>query len=453
MIDALILSRIQFATNISFHILFPSITIALCWYLLYFKLRFEHTGDEIWMRAYRFWVKIFALTFAMGVVTGVTMAFQFGTNWPGYMETVGNIAGPLLGYEVMTAFFLEATFLGVMLFGINRVSQRMHTVATLLVAIGTTASGFWILALNSWMQTPVGFEMRAGVAFPVDWMEIIFNPSFPLRFTHMMLASGLTASFFIVGISAYRLLRNDPKRGPHLVLKTAITVAALLIPIQMFVGDSQGRNTLKYQPQKIAAIEAIWETGREVPLLLFALPDEKEQKNYFEIGLPKMGSMILTHSFDGELRGIKSFGEDHPPVTPLFFSFRIMVGMAVLMLMLAWYGAWKVWCRATLSPLFLKACVAMTFSGWIATLAGWYTTEIGRQPWLVTGVLRTADAVTTLPPANILSSLLLYLLIYLILGYAYIHTIFLLARRAAKIEIQDLDTNSKGPDSTSPVSG
>ena len=305
--DAFLLSRIQFASNMSFHILFPTITIALCWFLVYFKVRFELSGHPVWMRAYRFWVKIFALCFALGVVSGITMSFQFGTNWPGFMATVGNIAGPLLGYEVLTAFFLEATFLGIMLFGSDRVSPRMHTLATIMVAIGTSLSAFWILALNSWMQTPTGFEMRDGVAHAVDWWAIIFNPSFPYRLSHKLIASGLTASFFIAGISAYRILRGDDKQAPKLTLKTALAVAAILAPLQVFVGDLHGLNTLEHQPQKIAAMEGVWETQKGAPLLLFAIPDEKARTNHLSIAIPKLASLILTHDADGEIKGLNDY--------------------------------------------------------------------------------------------------------------------------------------------------
>ncbi|HCM46505.1 MAG TPA: cytochrome ubiquinol oxidase subunit I, partial [Colwellia sp.] len=307
MFETLMLSRMQFAANISFHILFPTITIALSWFLFYFKLRFVQTGEPVWMRAYRFWIKIFAITFAIGVVTGITMSFQFGTNWPKFMETVGNIAGPLLGYEVLTAFFLEAGFLGIMLFGINRVSVRVHTLATLIVAIGTTLSAFWILALNSWMHTPQGHEMRDGVAFPVDWLAIIFNPSFPYRLSHMIVASGLTAAFLIAGISAYRLLKGDDKQAPKLTLKIALTVAMVLAPLQIFIGDIHGLNTLEYQPQKIAAMEGIWHTEKGAPLLLFAIPDEQNKTNHLELAIPKMASFILTHDLEGEIKGLNEF--------------------------------------------------------------------------------------------------------------------------------------------------
>ena len=279
-LDPALLARIQFAANISFHILFPTITIALGWFLLFFKLRFLRTGKQHWIDAYYFWVKVFALTFALGVVSGITMSFQFGTNWPGFMETVGNIAGPLLAYEVLTAFFLEASFLGIMLFGRKRVGERVHTLATVLVAGGTTLSAFWILALNSWMQTPVGFEMIDGVAHPTDWFAIIFNPSFPYRLVHMLLASGLTAAFLVAGLSAYRWLRGDRAGGVRHALKTGVTLAAMLIPLQILVGDAHGLITFHHQPAKLAAIEGVWHTERGAPLLLFALAWTLAQTEY-----------------------------------------------------------------------------------------------------------------------------------------------------------------------------
>jgi cytochrome d ubiquinol oxidase subunit I len=433
-LDTFLLSRIQFAANISFHILFPTITIALCWFLLFFRIQFNRTNDEVWMRCYRFWVKIFALSFAVGVVSGLVMSFQFGTNWPGYMETVGNIAGPLLGYEILTAFFLEATFLGIMLFGINRVSRRVHTLATLLVAIGTSLSAFWILALNSWMQTPTGFEMRDGVAFPLSWWDVIFNPSFPYRFTHMMIASGLTASFLIAGISAYRILKGDHKPAPRLALKAGVFAAAVLIPVQIFVGDLHGLNTLKHQPAKIAAMEAIWETGTNVPLVLFAIPDPTEKRNRLLLEIPDLASLILTHDVAGEIKGLNEFAGEHPPVAPLFYGFRIMVGMGMLMLLVSWATSLQLLRKKELSPIFLRVLIAMSFSGWIATLAGWYVTEIGRQPYLVTGILRTADAVTSVPSGNVALSLTVYLTLYTVLLVAYIRTLFVMARKSILVD-------------------
>ena len=434
MVETLLFSRLQFALNISFHILFPTITIALCWFLLLFKIQHNRTGDEVWLRAYRFWVKIFALSFALGVVSGITMSFQFGTNWPGFMEVVGNIAGPLLGYEVLTAFFLEATFLGVMLFGMDRVSPRVHTFATAMVALGTTASAFWILSLNSWMQTPTGFEMRDGVAYPLDWFAIIFNPSLPYRLSHMLIASGLTASFLVAGISAYRMIKGDHKKAPKLALKTAVIAAALLTPLQVFIGDLHGLNTLEHQPQKIAAIEGAWETKKGLPLVLFALPDEGSRENHFEIAIPNIASLILTHDFKGEVKGLNEFEGEHPPVAPLFFGFRIMVGMGMLMLASAWLGAFYIARKKEMPNWLLKVFVGMSFSGWIATLAGWYVTEIGRQPYLVSGVLKTEDAVTTVPIENIATSFTLYLITYVALLAAYIHTLFRMARKSVYIE-------------------
>jgi len=429
-LDPLLLARLQFAANISFHILFPSISIALGWVLLYFKTRYVATRQAHWMDAYQFWVKVFALTFALGVVSGVTMSFQFGTNWPGFMNTVGNVAGPLLAYEVLTAFFLEATMLGIMLFGRERVSERVHTTATFLVAAGTTASAFWILALNSWMHTPAGFEMIDGQAHVTSWWEVVFNPSFPYRLTHMLIASGLTVAFLLAGLSAYRWLRQD--RGPDVraTLRTGVLAAAVLIPVQIVVGDLHGLNTLQHQPAKIAAMEGIWETQRGAPAILFALPDTATQSNRFEIAIPGLASFYLTHDWDGEIRGIKSFGDKHPPVAPVFWAFRVMVGVGLLMLAVSWLAAWQMRRGQEPRPWMVRVLVAMAFSGWVALLAGWYTTEIGRQPWLVQGVLTTAHAASTVPAGSIALTLTLYVLLYLLLLVAYVSVLFHLAGKA-----------------------
>ena len=332
--DELILARVQFAANISFHILFPTITIALGWVLLFFKLRHGATGDERWMEAYRFWVKVFALSFALGVVSGITMSFQFGTNWPGFMEKVGNIAGPLLAYEILTAFFLEAVFIGIMLFGASRVPNWLHTLATFLVAFGTTMSAFWILVLNSWMHTPVGFELRDGVVHAADWSAIIFNPSMPYRLVHMLLASGLTVAFLIAGLSALRLLFGDRSDSPRLTLKVGVYLAAALIPLQILAGDLHGLNTLEHQPQNVAAMEGNWQTRSYAPLLLFALPDDAERKNHFEIGIPSGASLILKHRADGAVPGLDDFVSAegtplHPPVA-LVFVMSVILGYTVL---------------------------------------------------------------------------------------------------------------------------
>lgn len=432
--DALILARIQFAANISFHILFPTITIALGWVLLFFKLRFNATGDDKWMDAYRFWVKVFALSFAMGVVSGITMSFQFGTNWPGFMERVGNIAGPLLAYEVLTAFFLEATFLGIMLFGWKRVPGWVHTGATVLVAFGTTMSAFWILVLNSWMHTPQGFEMRDGVAHATDWFAIVFNPSMPYRLAHMLMASALTVAFLLAGISAWRWLRGDRAPSVMAVLRTGVVMAAVGGPVQAFLGDLHGLNTLEHQPAKVAAMEGNWETRPGVPLVLFAIPDEAARENRFEIAIPYGASLILTHSLRGEVPGLNQFEGKHPPVAPVFFAFRIMVGTGLLMIAFGLFGAYRLWRHGTLPRFMMWGLVAMTFSGWLATLAGWYVTEIGRQPWLVTGVLTTAQAAGPVPAASIGTTLAMYLIIYALLLVAYVGTIYRLAARGRAAE-------------------
>ena len=448
MFDPIMLSRIQFAANITFHILFPTITIALGWVLFYFKIKFNRTGEVYWQEAYQFWVKVFALTFALGVVSGITMSFQFGTNWPGYMETVGNIAGPLLAYEVLTAFFLEATFLGIMLFGAKRVSPRVHTLATFLVAFGTTLSAFWIIVLNSWMQTPQGFEMIDGQAHAVSWMEIVFNPSMPYRFAHMMTASFLTVFFLLAGLSAYRYLQGSRTQANKAILKFGIVAAAIVTPIQIFLGDMHGLNTLKHQPAKLAAMEGIWETGNGVPAVLFAIPDEKTQSNKFEIAIPKLASFYLTHDWNGEVKGLKDFDKT-PPVKPVFFAFRIMVGIGMLMLALSWYGWWRMRHGQDLPNWLARVFVWMTFSGWIAVVAGWYVTEIGRQPYLVHGVLTTAQAATKLPGGMVFSSLMMYLFLYVTLIIAYIWAIFYMARQADKKSAEAGVTVPMQPPSTS----
>ena len=429
--DALALARVQFAANITFHILFPAITIGLAWLLVYFKARENRTGESYWRDAYRFFVKVFALTFALGVVSGITMSFQFGTNWPGFMETVGNVAGPLLGYEVLTAFFLEATFLGIMLFGRKRVSNRVHTFATWMVAIGTSMSAFWILVLNSWMQTPTGFEMRDGQAYVTSWMDVIFNPSMPYRLVHMMLAAGLTAAFVVAGLSAFRQLRGDTSKGNRAALRVGVWLAAILIPLQIVAGDLHGLNTFEHQPAKVAAMEGLWEDTKGAPLLLFAWPDEEQRENRFEIGIPNGASLILTHELDGLVQGLNSFEGEHPKVAPVFFGFRIMIGVGLLMLAVSWAGAW-VMRKGRDAPRWLaRVLVGMTFSGWVATVAGWYVSEIGRQPWLVQGVLRTAEAAGPVGAASIATSLAVYLLMYLGLLAAYVSVVFYLASQAA----------------------
>ncbi len=419
-LEAISIARMQFGLNIGFHILFPSITVALAWLLVWFRVQYARTGDSDWIATYKLWTKIFALSFAMGVVSGIVMSFQFGTNWPGYMNTVGNIAGPLLAYEVLTAFFLEATFLGVMLFGANRVPPWLHVTATVLVAAGTTLSAFWILALNSWMQTPAGYVVEEGKLITESWLAVIFNPSFPYRFVHMLLASGLTASFLVAGLSAWRLLKAAQDAAAMKTLRTVVVVAAAIAPLQIFVGDLHGLNTLEHQPAKIAGIEAIWKTESGVPLVLFAIPNEQTQRNDYAVTLPKGASLVLKHHADAELKGIDAFAPDTPPVAPLFFGFRIMVGIGVAMLLVAWLSAWRLRRGAAAPRWLLWALAGFTFSGWVATLAGWIVTEIGRQPWLVTGLLRTADAVGDISGAELGASVTGYLITYAVMLLAYV---------------------------------
>jgi cytochrome bd ubiquinol oxidase subunit I len=440
-VDALLLARMQFAANITFHILFPTITIALGWCLLFFRLRWLRTRDDGWLIAYRFWTKVFALTFALGVVSGIVMSFQFGTNWPGFMERVGNVAGPLLGYEVMTAFFLEATFLGIMLFGHGRVSERVHLIATFLVAFGTTMSAFWILSLNSWMHTPAGFEIRDGEFFVTNWLEVIFNPSFPYRLAHMLLASGLTVAFLIAGLSAWQLLRGKANASTPKSLRAGLTLGAALIPLQILAGDLHGLNTLEHQPAKVAAMEGIWQTQRGAPLLLFAVPDEQARENRLEIGIPYGASLILKHELQGEIRGLDEFKGSHPPVAPVFYAFRLMVGIGLLMLAVSWAGLWLLrrrgWAGERLPRPLLWTLAGMTFSGWVATVAGWYVTEIGRQPYMVYGLLRVDELASSVPSPLIALTLTLYVTVYLALLVAYVGVLRHMAEKPGDLPTPD----------------
>jgi cytochrome d ubiquinol oxidase subunit I len=430
--DVVLLARAQFGLNIGFHILFPTLTIALGWILLYFRIRYALSGDAAWLATYKLWIKVFALSFAMGVVSGITMSFQFGTNWPGFMQKVGNIAGPLLAYEVLTAFFLEATFLGVMLFGMNRVPGWMHIFSAAMVALGTTLSAFWILALNSWMQTPAGHVMDGTQIIAGDWLRVIFNPSFPLRLTHMLLASGLTAAFVVIGLSAWRLLRAEEDASARKTMRFGLVLAALLAPLQIFVGDLHGLNTLEHQPAKIAAIEAIWKTQKGVPLVLFAVPDDDLRRNDFAIEIPRGASLVLKHDGDAELKGIDAFAPDVPPVAPVFFAFRVMVGLGMLMLALAWGGTWMTRGGRPAARWLLWVFAGSTFAGWIATLAGWLVTEIGRQPWLVAGVLKTWEAAGAVSGAQLGVSLAGYIATYAVMLIAYLVVLTHLAGKGAQ---------------------
>lgn len=428
--DVLLLSRIQFGFVISFHILFPAFTIGLASWLAFLEWRWLRTRDGLWRDLYFFWLRIFAVSFGMGVVSGIVMSFQFGTNWAVLSERAGNVLGPLLAYEVLTAFFLEATFLGVMLFGWKRVSPRLHFFATCMVALGTLISTFWIIAANSWMQTPQGHEIvigadGIGMFVPADWWAIIFNPSFPYRLAHMVLAAFITTCFVIGGVSAGYLWRGQHVEAGRRMLKLAVVFAAITVPLQMFVGDLHGLNVGEHQPIKLAAIEAHWEghgPGEGVPLVLFAVPNEAMERNDYEVAIPKLGSVLLTHSIDGEIQPLKSVAaSERPPVAPVFYAFRVMVGVGVAMLLVAWGSLWA-WRRDQLfdpgarpGRWMLAGWRAMTFSGFVALLAGWYVVEIGRQPYVVYGLLRTSDAVSpNIAAAAVLGSLITFAVVYAI---------------------------------------
>lgn len=413
-VDALLLARIQFAFTVAFHIIFPSFTIGLAAFIATLLIRWRMTGEDRFHRLARYWTKIFAVSFAMGVVSGIVLSYQFGTNWSRFSEVAGNVVGPLIGYEVLTAFFLEATFLGIMLFGWKRVSPNLHVTAAVLVAIGTSLSAFWILSANSWMQTPQGFEMKDGVAHPVDWMAIIWNPSFPYRFAHMYTAAFLTTSLVVLAVGARYLMQDRFHEEAKTMMRMGLGMVAVLAPLQLVIGDMHGLNTAQFQPAKVAAMEAHWDGSKPADLVLFAWPNEKEERNDFEIALPNLASFIITHDMQGLFKGLKDFApQDRPPVKPVFFAFRVMVGIGMLMIGIGIYGAYR-WLRGRLfeRDWYLWAVSYCWPLGFIAILAGWWVTETGRQPYLVYGVLRTADAVSPVSFWPVLTSLVLFVIVY-----------------------------------------
>lgn len=415
-LSALDLARVQFGFTISFHIIFPAITIGLAAFLAVLEGLWLWKKDDTYLELYHFWSKIFAVNFAMGVVSGLVMAYQFGTNWSFYSQFAGSITGPLLAYEVLTAFFLEAGFLGVMLFGWNKVGRGLHFFATVMVAIGTMISATWILASNSWMQTPQGHEVINGVVVPVDWFAIIFNPSFPYRLAHMVTAAMLATAMFVGASGAWHLLRGNRQPAVKRMFSMALWMVLFTTPLQIFIGDLHGLNTLKHQPAKIAAVEGHWENvpGEGVPLVLFGIPDMQAETTRYKLEVPKLGSLILTHSWDGQIPGLKEFAaEDRPNSLIVFWSFRVMVGLGMLMLLLGLYGALARW-RGRLydSPLLSRFALWMGPSGLIAILAGWYVTEIGRQPWVVYGLMRTRDAVSNHSALTLSIGLLVLVVMY-----------------------------------------
>ena len=438
-LDPVLLARLQFAFTVTFHIIFPSFTIGLSAFIATLLLRWIATGREHLLRLARFWTKIFAVSFGMGVVSGIVLSYQFGTNWSRFSLVVGNVVAPLIGYEVLTAFFLEATFLGVMLFGWRRVPPWLHVLSAVIVAVGTAISAFWILSANSWMQTPTGHEVRDGIAYPVDWLWVIFNPSFPYRLAHMLSAAYLTTSLVVLAVGARYLLAARYPEEARTMMRMAVGMLAALGPLQLIIGDQHGLNTLAHQPIKIAAMEAHWDGSKPGSLVLFAWPDEKTESNLFEIAIPHAGSLILTHSFDGLYPGLKSVAPaDRPPLVPVFFAFRIMVGIGVIIIAAGLIGLW-LWWRQQLfdTRWYLKPASYAWWLGFVAVISGWIVTETGRQPWVAYGILRTADAVSPVPGASVATTLGLFVLVYGVvftMGIYYINRLIALGPQGRAAE-------------------
>jgi cytochrome d ubiquinol oxidase subunit I len=432
--DPILLARIQFAFVISFHIIFPAFTIGLSAWLAVIEWRWLKTRNIVYKELYQMWIKIFAICFGIGVVTGVVMSYQFGTNWSLFSDKVGNVIGPLLAYEVLTAFFLEASFLGIMLFGWGRVSEKMHFASSCIVAIGTLISSFWILSANSWMQTPQGFEIIDGIFYPTSWMEIVFNPSFPYRLTHMVIATYLTTAFVVAGIGAFYLWKNIYQKHAKVMLAMAMIMVVILTPLQIFIGDLHGLNTLEHQPRKVAAMEGIWENEQGAALRLFAIPDQENQKNNYEVKIPKLASLILTHKADGEIKGLKSWDKkDQPPVLIVFWSFRVMVGIGILMLLTGLIAILLFFKKRLFNTKWFQYwCMAMIPSGFVALLAGWFVTEVGRQPYTVYGLLRTDNSASPIISEQIAISLAAFIVVYLFMFISATYYILKLIKKGPK---------------------
>ncbi len=431
-LDPVFLSRLQFAWVVAWHFLLPAFTVGLASFIAVLEGLHLATGREIYFRISTFWIKIFAVSFGMGVVSGIVMPFQFGTNWSRFSDDVANIVSPLLAYEGLTAFFLEAAFLGVLLFGRKLVPRWAHFFAALMVALGTLASTFWILAVNSWMQTPTGYTMVDGRFMPKDWLAIIFSPSFPYRFAHTVDAVYITTGFVVVGVAASWLRRERFVQEARVMLSMTLWVLSVLVPLQIFLGDAHGLNTLEYQPAKLAAIEAIWNTESRVPLNLFVIPDEKAETNHDVLAIPDLGSLILTHDPNGTVKGLKDFPADQrPPVAVPFFAFRIMVGIGLVMLAIVVISWWLRFRDALFDTgWFLQICTLASPLGFLAVIAGWATTEVGRQPWTVYGLLRTADSVSpSLTGADVVVSLAAYSVVYIVMFAAGVALMVRVARR------------------------
>ena len=425
--DATLLARLQFAFTVSFHFIFPSFTIGLASYLAVLEALWLWTGRSVYLDLFKYWLKIFALSFGMGVVSGIVMSYQFGTNWSVFSDKAGPVIGPLMAYEVLTAFFLEAGFLGVMLFGMNRVGKTLHFVATLAVAVGTFISAFWILSANSWMHTPTGYTMAANGQFlPADWVAIIFNPSFPYRLVHTVLAAYLTTALVVGAVGAWHLLRERTNDGARTMFSMAMGMITVVAPLQILAGDQHGLNTLKHQPVKVMAMEGHFKSyDNGAPLVLFAWPDQAEGKNLYAVEIPKGSSLILKHSLDAPLKGLDTVDrKDWPPVAIVFWAFRIMVGLGTLMLLLALVSLWaRVRHRLYDWPLLHRFAIVMGPAGFVAVIAGWVTTEVGRQPFTVHGLLRTADSVSPLQAPAVAISLLAFIIVYFIVFGAGVYYI------------------------------
>jgi len=430
--DPTLLSRIQFAFTISFHILFPSLTIGLASWLAVVEGLWLTTGNETYKEIYKLWIKIFAVTFGMGVVSGVVMSYQFGTNWSVFSDRAGNVLGPLLAFEVLTAFFLEASFLGIMLFGWERVTKGMHFAATIIVALGTVISAFWILAANSWMQTPTGYEILEGNIFhPLNWLDIIFNPSFPYRLMHMVTATYLATAFFVAGVGSWYLLKKRHLPHARIMVGMAMLMAIFVAPIQIFLGDLHGLNTFKYQPAKVAAIEGIWDTEKGASLNLVGWPDAATETTKYAFKIPKLASLILTQDTEGEIKGLKAWPkEDRPPVFPVFWCFRIMVGLGLLMVFTGFVAIFLYFRKSLFTKRWFQYwCLAMMPSGFIAILTGWIVTEMGRQPYIVYGLMRTAEAASPVLGQQVFLSLIAFIIVYTFVFGAGVYYIGKLVRK------------------------
>ncbi len=441
-LDPVLLSRIQFAFVVSFHAIFPVFTIGLASFIAFLEALLFRTGNPVYEELSRFWTKIFAVVFGMGVVSGIVMAFQFGTNWSAFSYASANFMGPVLSYEVITAFFLEAVFLGILLFGRDRVPTGMHLFSAIMVALGTFISSFWILSANSWMQTPAGVELREGIFHLTSWGEAIFNPSLGWRFAHFAIAAFLTGGFVVLGVSAWYLLNNRAVQSSRRALGMTIALLAVLAPTQLFVGDMHGLDSFEHQPAKVAAMEGAWETKKGAPLLLFALPDQQAERNRLEVGIPNLASLILTHEMDGEVPGLKEWApEERPHMATVFWSFRVMVGIGLIMIAVALTGAVQ-GLRGKLfdSPRFLRLCYWMIPAPFIAVLAGWFVTEVGRQPWLVYGMMTLEEGITpSLTGGMVLATLIGYVLVYaaiFVAGLYYLTRIVQAGPEAVRSQIQ-----------------